>query len=376
MQSLAPKIRVLVIDDSIVARRMLAHSIGRTTDLSVEATAANGRIGTAKLRLNPFDAVVLDVEMPEMDGLQTLKAIREIDASVPVIMFSSLTRRGAETTLDALALGANDYVTKPTSSSREAAEQHIATELVPRIRGLCSSGKSVVPSAFAGPSLGEAASKAPARAALLGSTHPSKPVSALGIGSSTGGPNILAAIIPALPKDLPVPVFVVQHMPPVFTQHLAERLNRVSQLTVVEATDGDVVRPGFVYIAPGDYHLTVRSLGAHEQISLSQGPRENSCRPAVDVLFRSLAAAYGSRVCAAVLTGMGKDGLEGSRALRAAGARIFVQNEVTSVVWGMPGYVSRAGLAEAELQPDELAAALLQSTSKSSAGHSERRVAR
>lgn len=367
MQSTVSKIRVLVIDDSIVARRMVSHVFEQTRDIHVEATAANGRIGTAKLNLNPFDAVVLDVEMPGMDGLETLTEIRKTHPKIPVVMFSSLTSRGAETTLEALSLGANDYVTKPSSSSREEAEAHIHRELVPRIRALCAPPVADDASPVVRPVRRPAAevSRTPAGA--------DRAVSVIGIGASTGGPSVLAEIIPALPKDLSVPVLVVQHMPPIFTKHLAERLDRASAVQVVEARDGEPLRPGVVYIAPGDFHLVVQARGTREVVELHQGPRENSCRPAVDVLFRSLAEVYGSRVCAAVLTGMGKDGLDGCRTLVDRGGRVVVQDQASSVVWGMPGFVSRAGLAQAALSPTEIAATLLRATQRGLTHRNEER---
>lgn len=380
MEPQPAKIRVLVIDDSVVSRRMVARVVDATEDLTVEATAANGRIGLAKLGLRAFDAVILDVEMPEMDGLETLSEIRKRHEDLPVIMFSSLTRAGAETTLDALALGANDYVTKPTASSTADAEAHIADELITRIRALCAAraearrevaSRASSRNARASATIGmedAACARADALESRVAAAQPpsavAAPVHAIGIGGSTGGPNVLGAILRALPRVPSVPIFVVQHMPPIFTHLLAERLDAASSLTVVEAEDGMLVRPGWAYVAPGDFHMTVGSEGPREVISLSQGPRENSCRPAVDVLFRSLAATYGRHVLAAVLTGMGRDGLEGARNLVETGARVVVQDESSSVVWGMPGYVARAGLATLVGHPQTLADEIIACTAR------------
>lgn len=381
MDARSDKTRVLVIDDSVVARRMVARVIDDTEDLRVEATAANGRIGIAKLNIRAFDAVVLDVEMPELDGLETLAEIRRGHPDLPVIMFSSLTRHGAETTLDALSRGANDYVTKPTADAEGGAEAHIASELVPRIRALCAartaraSGepKARVAGAVNADLPIPSAARLTAASPQPRSTRPPRNVSAIGIGASTGGPEALARLLARIPKDLPVPVFIVQHMPPIFTHLLAERLDGVSRLQVVEARDGMAVRPGHAFVAPGDYHMFVRADGPREVIGLTQGPQENSCRPAVDVLFRSLASMYGSRVIAAVLTGMGKDGLEGSRQLVKAGARVMVQDQSSSVVWGMPGFVARAELAELVAPPEALGDVLARATAgNKSAAEAER----
>jgi len=355
MDRAASKIRVLVVDDSVVARRMVARVIDGTADMTVAATAANGEIALAKLSLHDFDAVVLDVEMPKMGGLETLSGIRATHPSLPVVMFSSLTHRGAEITLDALSLGANDYVTKPTAKSPGEAEAWVASELVPKIRAI---GRA--PSVASRPP-GAKTSPLPPRVATR---PPSSPVAAIAIGCSTGGPRALQTILPRLPGDLPVPVFIVQHMPPVFTRLLAERLDGVSEVSVVEAQDGALAEPGTAYVAPGDFHLEVHDEGSRSRLVLTRDPHENSCRPSVDVLFRSLARVFGGRVLAAVLTGMGKDGLEGSRSLVEGGAHVIAQDEASSVVWGMPSYVVRAELAYSIATPTEIARALTQAVSQ------------
>jgi two-component system, chemotaxis family, protein-glutamate methylesterase/glutaminase len=265
-----------------------------------------------------------------------------------VIMFSSLTQKAAATTLEALALGATDYVTKPAQTgSREASAAHVRDQLIPKIK------------AFGGTRALSTLTPDRQKVTRLWSAPrvTRAPIEVIVVGASTGGPNALADIFGALPADLPVPVLIVQHMPPVFTQLLAERLTGRGPLKFHEAKDGDVLRPGEVWIAPGNYHMRVERLGAqlHNVVRLDQGPPENSCRPAVDVLFRSAAEIYGDRALAVVLTGMGQDGLKGAEKLRAGGAQIIAQDERTSVVWGMPGFVARAGLAESVLPLDEIA---------------------
>jgi two-component system, chemotaxis family, protein-glutamate methylesterase/glutaminase len=313
-----PRIRVLVVDDAAVIRRLVSEELSKDPELEVVGTAANGKIALAKLaQVNP-DLVILDVEMPEMDGLQTLKELRKTYRRLPVIMFSSLTERGATATLDALALGATDYFAKPSSGGLDASLEVIRSQLIPEIKALCA------PATPAGPVT----------------------VAVVAIGASTGGPNALAEIFPNLPADFPVPMVVVQHMPPTFTKLLAERLSAVSSIPVHEGASGILVQPGHAYVAPGDHHMTVVRDGTQRRLRVHQDPPENSCRPAVDPLFRSVAQTYGANSLAVILTGMGQDGLRGCQVLREVGAQIVAQDEATSVVWGMPGAVARAGLAD------------------------------
>jgi two-component system chemotaxis response regulator CheB len=344
------KIRVLVVDDSTVIRRLLTDALTGDAALEVVGAAPNGRIALAKIpQINP-DLVTLDIEMPEMDGLATLQAIRKQYPRLPVIMFSTLTQKGAVATLNALSAGANDYVTKPANvGSVTAAIQKVRDDLIPKIRALC------------GRSIGEQpAAPAPVRrpvstTQMLRSRDRNTPVGIIAIGVSTGGPNALTDIFRQLPADLPVPIVIVQHMPPVFTRYLAERLSHVSAVPVCEARAGELLEPGRAWLAPGDFHLTLASSPLGVVTRLNQGPPENSCRPAVDVLFRSVAEVYGPAALAIVLTGMGYDGCRGSESIRDAGGRVLAQDEATSVVWGMPGAVARAGLAEELLPLDQIA---------------------
>jgi two-component system, chemotaxis family, protein-glutamate methylesterase/glutaminase len=337
-----PKIRVLIVDDSVVVRTRVSKVLSSDRDLEVVGVAANGRIALAKIpQVNP-DAIVLDVEMPQMNGLETLAAIRQSYPKLPVIMFSTFTRTGATATLDALALGASDYATKPSNlGSVEAANQHICTDLIPKIK-LFGSGAAKIPTTIA------AASAPPPPIS-------SQSIEAIAIGVSTGGPNALAALLPAFGADLAVPILIVQHMPPLFTKLMAERLAPKCQIPVTEAVAGDVVQPGTAAIAPGDFHLLVRREGNLVRLATNQDPPENSCRPSVDVLFRAIAQVYGAKSLAIVLTGMGKDGLRGCQWIRSVGGRVFVQDKESSVVWGMPGAVANAGLADRVLPLDQMA---------------------
>jgi two-component system, chemotaxis family, protein-glutamate methylesterase/glutaminase len=341
-------IRVLIVDDSVVSRRVLSEAIAAAPGLEVAGTAANGRIALAKLAQVAPDVVVLDVDMPEMGGLETLVAIRRRSATLPVIMCSALTERGAVATFDALARDANDYWTKP-SGERSAAEAaaRITEELVPKIR-LWAARRLPVPVGAASP-VGPSSS---ARA-------PDARVEVVAIGVSTGGPNALARLLPALPADLPVPIVIVQHMPPLFTRTFAERLAKQCTIDVHEAAGGERLEAGTAWVAPGDQHMVVDGSAAMIRLRLHQDPPVNFCRPAVDVLFQSAAEVYGAHALGIILTGMGSDGVTGCRRIRAAGGAILVQDEATSVVWGMPRLVAGAGLADAVLPLDEIASEIV-----------------
>ncbi|MEZ5284158.1 MAG: chemotaxis response regulator protein-glutamate methylesterase [Vicinamibacterales bacterium] len=350
------KVRVLIVDDAVVVRKIVSDVLAEDPGIEIVGTAANGRIALQKLtQVNP-DLVTLDIEMPELDGLETLKALRKTHPRLPVIMFSTLTERGASATIEALTLGASDYVTKPANvGSVGVAQQRVRDELIPKIHALCPSvaaPKAPAPPVVARP----AASVPPARPmpmpAVPAASAARVPAGQAGlpdivaIGVSTGGPNALADIIPLLPGDFPVPIVITQHMPPMFTKFLADRLDGKSALEVREAAGGEELRPGVVYIAPGDYHMVLKRRGTSVVTALNQNPPENSCRPAVDVMFRSVHEVYGSAVLALILTGMGQDGLHGCEVIKAAGGSVLAQDEATSVVWGMPGFVARAGLAD------------------------------
>ncbi len=339
----------------MVVRRLVTRVLDEDPGLEVVGAAANGRIALAKIAQLAPDVVTLDIEMPEMDGLATLAELRPRWPRLPVIMFSTLTERGAEATLEALSLGASDYVTKPTGLHNAAeALAAVKAELLPRVKALHGRRRL---SLLAGAAPVPAAPPPPITPAVRPPERPANArIDIVTIGVSTGGPNALAELLPALPASLPVPVVIVQHMPPVFTRMLANRLDARCEMNVVEAEGGEVLAAGRVYVAAGGRHLALVRQGTSVVTVANDDPPENSCRPAVDVLFRSVAALYGPGALAVVLTGMGQDGLRGAEAIQVAGGQILAQDETTSVVWGMPGFVARAGLADAVLPLDAVAA--------------------
>jgi two-component system chemotaxis response regulator CheB len=338
------KIRVLIVDDSSVVRKVLAEILSADPALEVVGTAANGKLALdAVTRLEP-DVVTLDVEMPEMDGIETVKRLRKTHNRLPIIMFSAFTDRGSSATVRALANGASDYVLKPANSGHS--RDVIRDQLVSKIKLLVNRGRD-----------GDVRARPGVRAELT--EIPIHRIDAVAIGTSTGGPSALAQVIPRLPKSFAAPILIVQHMPKMFTRLLAERLHERSPLEVVEAQDCEEVVAGKVYIAPGDYHLEVRRVGGKVVTHLQQGPSEHSCRPAMDVLLRSVVDVYGSRALGVILTGMGQDGFKGCELLRKAGGIVLAQDQESSVVWGMPGYVAQAGLAEAVVPINGVAGEIL-----------------
>jgi two-component system chemotaxis response regulator CheB len=342
------KIRVLLVDDSVVVRRVVGELLTAEPGLEVVGTAPDGRIALDKAaRTNP-DVVVLDLEMPGMDGLQTLAALRQSHPSLKVILFSQHTRQGAAVTLEALAQGASDCVAKPENAGGMAgALRQVREQLVSKIRQFAPGSRVRQNAGATDPRSGERGAN--------WELAPQARLDVVVVGVSTGGPNALATIVPALPADLPVPVLIVQHMPPLFTRLLAERLAAQASLAVQEAAGDEVLLPGQVWLAPGDHHLEMTRVGEEVRLRLHRGPMENSCRPSADVLFRSAAATCGAGVLAVVLTGMGQDGLRGAAAVRQAGGQVLAQDEASSVVWGMPGQVVRAGLAERVLPLGDIA---------------------
>ena len=350
-----PRIRVLIVDDAVVIRKMITEALSSDPEIEVVGVAANGKIALQKIpQVNP-DIITMDVEMPEMDGLQTVRELRKTYATLPVIMFSTLTMRGAESTLDALAAGATDYVTKPANVGNIIEGiARLKSELMPKIKLHC---RHVLPPAGAAAILPKIA---PSKGLPLASTPATTPAPQLfAIGCSTGGPNALAALFSEITGPLPVPAVIVQHMPPLFTKMLAERLGKNSPNKFFEGEENQILEPGCVYIAPGGQHMEVRRDGASFRLHLTDSPPENSCRPAVDVLFRSIAPLFGPNILALIMTGMGQDGLRGCQLVRERGGRVLAQDEATSVVWGMPGYVAQAGLAEKVLPLNELGAEVM-----------------
>ncbi len=334
------KVRILVVDDSVVVRRLVARVLEEDPAFEVVGTAPNGRIALAKLERLAPDLVTLDIEMPEMDGLTALARMRKEHPDVKVIMFSVLTERGALHTLDALSLGAVDYVTKPSrKAGPDDALQTIRDKLVPRIHAICCPEEIGCASAAAEQQRG----RAPEATAVVA------------IAASTGGPDAVPRLLQELPHDFGLPVLIVQHMPALFTRLFARRLDAQVPLRVAEAVDGAALDRGGVWIAPGGIHLVVESRAEGLCLATREGPAELSCRPSANVLFRSVARHYGPGALAVVLTGMGRDGLEGCREIRRAGGRILAQDKASSVVWGMPGFVVEAGLTDSAARPEDLA---------------------
>lgn len=348
------KIRVLVVDDSVVIRRLVTHALEERDTIEVVGAAADGAIALGRIpQLNP-DLVTLDIEMPVMDGMETLRRIRRDYPQMRVIMFSTLTERGAAVTLDALRAGADDYVTKASNEgSLDRSLVRLREELIPRIEQFFVFPAQGPASRSSAPSL--SAPPVPLCAPPVCGVAPR----VVAIGVSTGGPAALTQMLPTLPASFPLPILVVQHMPPLFTRLLAERLNSVCALQVAEAQDGDRVEPGKILIAPGDFHMRAIAGEGGAMVHLDQTAPQNSCRPAVDVLFTSMSEVYGGAVLALILTGMGQDGLRGCRILRAQGAHVIAQDEASSVVWGMPGAVAGAGLASEVVPLERVGNAIL-----------------
>jgi two-component system chemotaxis response regulator CheB len=368
------KTRILIADDSAVMRSLLRSVVCSGAGLEVAGTAANGESALHAIETIRPDLVLLDVEMPVMDGLVTLKKLRARGHKMPVIMCSSLTQRGAKVTIEALAGGASDYVAKPAGQAgREAAIQALAQELIPKIKALTV--RLPPQAAFSG------TPRMPLILPLVPPPRP-QPISsvpvALAIGVSTGGPAALDILLPALPASFPLPVLIVQHMPELFTKLFAERLNGRCPLQVREAVEGEPVRAGSIYIAKGNWHMEAVASSRADSLPtlrLHQGAPENHCRPAVDVLFRSVAAVYGAGVLAVVLTGMGSDGMLGCRAIREHGGSVLAQDQASSTVWGMPGTVANAGLAHKVLPLNAIAPEILRLASRTQSEARELREA-
>jgi two-component system chemotaxis response regulator CheB len=334
--------RVLVVDDSVVVRRVVARALDAEPGFELAGVAANGSAALEKVaQLHP-DAIVLDLDMPVMDGFQTIAALRGTHPNLPIIVFSHLTTAGATATLDALAAGATGFALKPSAAGIDLAQEAVRQDLLPLIA-------AVVPARVTcdAPPLVAASRPQP-------TTLPRAPLQAIVVAVSTGGPNALAELVPHIPANSAVPILIVQHMPPLFTQTLAQRLDKIACVDVVEASDTEPVVPGRIYIAPGGHHISVRRVGARACIELRDDPPENSCRPAADVLFRSAAQTYGDGVAAVVLTGMGSDGRRGCEAVHAAGGTVLTQDAASCVVSTMPTTVADAGLADAVLPLSEV----------------------
>jgi two-component system, chemotaxis family, protein-glutamate methylesterase/glutaminase len=370
-------IRVMIVDDAVVVRGLVSRWIDEEPDLKTVASVRTGRDAVDQLlRVNP-DVVILDIDMPDLDGLSALPLLLEKKRDLTVIMASTLTRRNAEVSLKALSLGAADYIPKPATNREVTTSATFRRELIEKVRQLGGRRKRGFTSMPAEPrarqpfavpsapgtqprkkfSVAEPRTVAPQPGSGDIKLRPFSPLvpRVLLIGSSTGGPQALTALVERIkPVYGRAPVLITQHMPPTFTTILAEHLARASGQTAHEAIDGEPVVPGTIYLAPGGKHMTVAKRNNQPAISLNEGPMVNFCRPAVDPLFASAAQVWGSAILAVVLTGMGSDGTRGAEDIVAAGGSVIAQDEATSVVWGMPGAAAHAGVCAAVLPLDQI----------------------
>lgn len=352
-------IRVLVVDDSLVMRKAISQIFERADDTTVVDTASNGEEGVEKARRLEPDVVTMDVEMPKMNGIEAVRRI--MDASPrPILMVSSLTEEGAEVTIEAMRAGAADFISKGESSATLRAND-VESDLLEKVRALARSDARLFREEESPAESGTSSPSAGARAPSQSSSSVARPDASyelVVIGVSTGGPMALQHVIPALPAEFPVPIAVVQHMPPQFTRSLADRLDSLSPLSVVEADEGMLLEPGQVVVAAGDRHLTVQRREGTVTVGTPSEPADGAHRPSVNVLFQSAVDACREDVLALVMTGMGKDGLEGARQIKDDGGTVYVQDEDTSVVYGMPRVVTEAGLADEAFALNDLPDAL------------------
>ena len=339
-------IRVMIVDESAVIRTLLTRALEADSGIKVVASAGNGQRAIDVLSRTAADVVVLDIEMPVMDGITAVPQLVAARPGVQVVMASTLTRKNADISMRALELGAADYVAKPTAAELGNAEE-FKRELIAKVKTLGQVARRRM--AAAGTAV--KAKTAPPVALRQSTPHP---VQVIVIGSSTGGPQALFTLLRAMPAGFPLPILIAQHMPPTFTAILAEHVGQASGLPTAEGRDGEAICAGRIYVAPGGIHMTVAAQGPARLVRLVDTPPENFCRPAVDPLWRTAAAVYGSAALAVMLTGMGQDGLKGAEAIVAAGGTVVAQDEATSVVWGMPGAVAKAGLCSAVLPLAEI----------------------
>lgn len=361
-------INVMIVDDSAVIRGLVARTLEQDPEIEVVASAANGQIAVAELerKKDKIDVIILDIEMPIMDGMQALPLLLRAKPTVRIIMASTLTTRNADISLRALRLGAVDYIGKPSTSEGPQAAQEFRAALLEKIKALFPPGRGARPG-LSGPGAGRPRIGTAAEGRTLGAQSLSagpitlrksatqERIRALAIASSTGGPQALFQVMESLKTSLSgMPVFITQHMPKKFTTLLASHISKISPLRCIEGEHNMRVQNGMIYLAPGDFHMRVKSLGGRNTILLDQGPPINFCRPAADPMITSLAEIYGRGLLVAVLTGMGSDGLDGCRIAVERGGTVIAQDEKSSIVWGMPGAVARAGLCTQVLPLGEI----------------------
>lgn len=354
-------IAVLVVDDSAVIRGLISRSLEGKQGIKVVGTAGNGEIAIASLARQPVDVVILDIEMPVMDGLAAIPKLKGIDPAVQIIMASTLTKKNADISLKAMSLGATDYIPKPSGNSelaraddfhRELGEKVLALGALARRQGVrrAAAGAKVAPRPYTPPPV--------EKKSIVLRRDPIPRPDILAIGSSTGGPQALFTVIKEMGARLPQPIVITQHMPPAFTAILAEHISRQCGVVCVEGKDGEILKPSQYYVAPGDYHMLIVKSPAGPAIKLVKDPPESFCRPAVDPMLRSIIDVYGKRILVTILTGMGQDGCKGCQDVVRAGGGVLAQDEASSVVWGMPGAVAMAGVCSSVLPVNEIGAAV------------------
>ena len=347
--------RVMVVDDSAVIRGLLTRALEKDPTVKVAASVGNGEAAIKALERHDIDVIILDIEMPVMDGLTALPKLLAAKPGVQIIMASTLTRKNAEVSLRALQAGAADYLPKPTSTSELTGADAFRRELLEKVKALAKAARPARPATARAISDAAAAATAvrPARPISLRKASAALP-RLIAIGSSTGGPQALIEVLASMAASVKLPILITQHMPATFTTLLAEHIGRATGVPCAEGRDGEAVSAGRIYLAPGNYHMTVERAGAGSVIRLDQNPPVNFCRPSVDPMLRSLAPIYGSALLTIILTGMGTDGHKGAAEVVAAGGTVFAQDEATSVVWGMPGAVATSGLCSAVLPIKEI----------------------
>ncbi|WP_340118584.1 chemotaxis response regulator protein-glutamate methylesterase [Pelagibius sp. 7325] len=350
--------RVMVVDDSAVIRGLLTRSLEKDPAVQVVASVSNGELAIKALERHDIEVVILDIEMPVMDGLTALPKLLAAQQGLQVIMASTLTRKNAEVSLRALQAGAADYIPKPSSSSELTSADVFQRELLDKVKALAKASRPNRPASTRPRSLDSRrplppVNLAPKRTITLRKASAALP-RIIAIGSSTGGPQALLEVLRDMAARVKLPILITQHMPATFTTLLAEHIERATGVPCAEGKDGEVVHAGRIYLAPGNYHMIVESQGASTVVRLNQNPPENFCRPSVDPMLRSLARIYGSSLLTVILTGMGSDGQKGSMEVVEAGGTVIAQDEATSVVWGMPGAVATSGLCSAVLPIQEI----------------------
>ncbi len=365
-------IKVMMVDDSAIIRGLYRRLLAQDPDVEVVNDAANGQQAIQRLALQHVDVIILDIEMPIMDGLTAIPKLLEVQPSVTIVMASTLTAGNADISLRALEAGATDYIQKPTTNTELSTGQDFRSELLLKVKVLGEAGRrKAKPRRAPTPTPDVAAksiSREPWNIPVQSDVKLRKPgivkPKLIAVGSSTGGPQALRRFFELLSPDVGVPVVVTQHMPPTFTAILAEHINKMTAWECREAVHGDILKPGLALIAPGSYHMTIDNVDGMPTAHLNQDPPEHFCRPAVDPMFRSVAKTYGASVLCVVLTGMGNDGLKASRDIVDAGGTIFAQDEETSVVWGMPGSVAGAGICSVIAPLEELPVHITQFVSR------------